>query len=355
MSDTRKIIDFAAEDNAVAFRDALYSAIHDRVTAHIEAKKQEVAQNLITRNESVELEEGKMDKATLSSLWHKHADHSYRADQGYGLGHGSMEHNERAATAIENHVRKHYGNKVADDMVSHSDHHVAHVEYAGADDAQHHEKEMEKLRKKHNITGDHHGMRESVELDEKNNSHTHAAHYENDKGEWTGMNLLTAKDDQDAIRQAHEKCKDGCRLSRVERHTAVKEGYELDERKYHGNSKTLIRIDPQTGKTSNVLRSPKKQSMMDKIKSKLHLNGEEVELGEGKVDDLEDARREKAEKKASEYKFGPKPKKTLATIRKVAGHSDSGANRDKEDDDDSTHNSAQRYASQGKKFKSGKK
>jgi len=176
MSDTRKIIDFAAEDNAVAFRDALYSAIHDRVTAHIEAKKQEVAQNLITRNESVE------------------------------------------------------------------------------------------------------------ELDEKNNSHTHAAHYENDKGEWTGMNLLTAKDDQDAIRQAHEKCKDGCRLSRVERHTAVKEEYELDE---------------------------------------------------GKMDDLEDARREKAEKKASEYKFGDKPKKTLKTIRKIAGHSDSGAKRDdKEKDED---------------------
>jgi hypothetical protein len=181
MSDTRKIIDFAAEDNAVAFRDALYSAIHDRVTAHIEAKKQEVAQNLITRNEEVE----ELDEE---------------------------------------------------------------------------------------------------ELDEKNNSHTHAAHYENDKGEWTGMNLLTAKDDQDAIRQAHEKCKDGCRLSRVERHTAVKEEHELDE---------------------------------------------------GKMDDIEDARREKAEKKASNYEFDKKPKKTLATIRKVAGHSDSGAKRDdKEKDED---------------------
>ena len=221
MSDTRKLIDFAAEDNGVSFRDALYSAIHDRVTAHIEAKKQEVAQNLITRNESVDLTEGKMDKASLSSLWHKHADHSYKADQGYGLGHGSMEHNERAATAIENHVRKHYGNKVADDMVSHSDHHVAHAEYAGVHDAPHHEKEMQKLRSKHGITGGHHGMSESVELEE------------------------------------------------------------------------------------------------------------------GKMDDLEDARREKAEKKASEYKFGPKPKKTLATIRKVAGHSDSGAKRDdKEKDED---------------------
>jgi hypothetical protein len=62
---------------------------------------------------------------------------------------------------------------------------------------------------------------------------------------------------------------------------------------------------------------------------------EDYELYEGKMDDLEDARREKAEKKASEYKFGPKPKKTLATIRKIAGHSDSGAKRDdKEKDED---------------------
>jgi len=43
----RNIIDFAQDDNAVKFRDALYSSIHDKVTAHIEAKKQEIAQNLI--------------------------------------------------------------------------------------------------------------------------------------------------------------------------------------------------------------------------------------------------------------------------------------------------------------------
>jgi hypothetical protein len=45
--DTRKIIDYAAEDNGVEFRNALYSTIHDKVTAHIEAAKQAVAQNLI--------------------------------------------------------------------------------------------------------------------------------------------------------------------------------------------------------------------------------------------------------------------------------------------------------------------
>jgi hypothetical protein len=52
MTDTTKqIIDYAQDDNAVEFRNALYSSIHDKVTAHIEAKKQEIAQTLISPNE----------------------------------------------------------------------------------------------------------------------------------------------------------------------------------------------------------------------------------------------------------------------------------------------------------------
>jgi hypothetical protein len=49
--DTRKIIDYAQEDNGVEFRSALYSAIHDKVNAHIEAAKQAVAQNFIAQPE----------------------------------------------------------------------------------------------------------------------------------------------------------------------------------------------------------------------------------------------------------------------------------------------------------------
>jgi hypothetical protein len=98
------------------------------------------------------LTEGKMDKMTLSGLWHKHAHHSYMADQGYDHGHTSLEHNHHAATAIENHVRKHHGNKVADDMVDHSQHHVAHNEYAGEEDSKHHEAQMAKLKAKHKIS-----------------------------------------------------------------------------------------------------------------------------------------------------------------------------------------------------------
>jgi len=45
--DAKQLIDYAYQDNGVEFRNALYSSIQDRVTAHIEAKKQEVAQSLI--------------------------------------------------------------------------------------------------------------------------------------------------------------------------------------------------------------------------------------------------------------------------------------------------------------------
>ena len=219
--DTRTIIDYAMNDDAKAMRDALYASIHDRVNAHIQAQKQEVAQSIFPEeveeeyeeidessgnnekkhldsiikmkevkkskhdmapsihdhmedalekgnhkkidqlhkvfkhmSEEVEkLTEGKMDKMTLSGLWHKHAQHQFGAENGYGGGEGGQ-HSHHAATAIENHVRKHYGNKVADDMLDHSDHHVARVEYAGRNEYEHHEKEGAKLRAKHKISGD---------------------------------------------------------------------------------------------------------------------------------------------------------------------------------------------------------
>jgi hypothetical protein len=51
---TRDLIDFAQDGNAVEFRNALYSDIHDRVTAHIEAKKKEIAGSIFDQNEEVE-------------------------------------------------------------------------------------------------------------------------------------------------------------------------------------------------------------------------------------------------------------------------------------------------------------
>jgi hypothetical protein len=42
-----KIIDYAMDGDGVKFRETLYSQIHDKVSAHIEAAKQAVAQNFI--------------------------------------------------------------------------------------------------------------------------------------------------------------------------------------------------------------------------------------------------------------------------------------------------------------------
>lgn len=49
--DPKQLIDFAQDGNGVEFRNALYSSIHDKVTAHIDAKKEEIAQALITPQE----------------------------------------------------------------------------------------------------------------------------------------------------------------------------------------------------------------------------------------------------------------------------------------------------------------
>ena len=55
----RQIIDYAQNDNGVEFRNALYSTIHDKVTAHLAAAKQAVAQHLIGQDEEEEqYEEG---------------------------------------------------------------------------------------------------------------------------------------------------------------------------------------------------------------------------------------------------------------------------------------------------------
>jgi|SanBayMetagenome_1026888.scaffolds.fasta_scaffold01378_6 hypothetical protein len=58
---TRQIIDFAQDDNGVEFRNALYSAIHDKVTDHIEAKKQEIAHSLIAPQQEMDQEDSQTE------------------------------------------------------------------------------------------------------------------------------------------------------------------------------------------------------------------------------------------------------------------------------------------------------
>ena len=56
--ETKSIIDYAMDDNGVEFRNSLYSSIQDKVNAHIEAKKVEIAQGLMAQpEEEIESEE----------------------------------------------------------------------------------------------------------------------------------------------------------------------------------------------------------------------------------------------------------------------------------------------------------
>ena len=54
MEKARAIIDYAAQDNATGMSDAMYTALQDRVMAHIEAKKQEIALNLMSNPDDTE-------------------------------------------------------------------------------------------------------------------------------------------------------------------------------------------------------------------------------------------------------------------------------------------------------------
>jgi hypothetical protein len=51
---TRAVVDYAYDDNASEMRNALYGAIHDKVSAHLAAHKQSIAQNLIKGTQSEE-------------------------------------------------------------------------------------------------------------------------------------------------------------------------------------------------------------------------------------------------------------------------------------------------------------
>ena len=96
-------------------------------------------------------------------------------------------------------------------------------------------------------------MKEEVELSEKNDAHNYAAHYEDPKtGEWTGMKLMSAKDDQDAIKQAHANCEDGCRLSKVERHMTVKESVDIEtDKNAHKITTDMLRGREPGGKLNS--------------------------------------------------------------------------------------------------------
>jgi hypothetical protein len=56
MENARQIIDYASQENGTGVRDAMYAGIYDKISAHIEAKKQEVALNMLVKPEESEEE-----------------------------------------------------------------------------------------------------------------------------------------------------------------------------------------------------------------------------------------------------------------------------------------------------------
>jgi len=155
----------AKKNYLTKYKDHQASQIQPKIGDDPKKAKKDYVAKYGKANEEVEhLDEGVMDKMSLSALWHKHGQHHYVFDQGHGHGYGSSHHNDQAMTAIENHVRKQHGNKVADDMVHHSELRTAADEYLGGKDARNAESTATKLRAKHKIQGDMHGnLDEEVE------------------------------------------------------------------------------------------------------------------------------------------------------------------------------------------------
>ena len=91
------------------------------------------------------------------------------------------------------------------------------------------------------------GVAEEVvtEDSDKERDHTHAAHFHDAKGDWSGMALIHAKDDDDAIAQAHDLSKTerykNFKLAHVEKHIPVKKIKE-DSDKHDLKVKTLKMI-----------------------------------------------------------------------------------------------------------------
>jgi hypothetical protein len=54
---TRAIVDYAEDGNATEMRDALYSAINNKVMAHIETHKEQLAKTLFNQPQNAEVED----------------------------------------------------------------------------------------------------------------------------------------------------------------------------------------------------------------------------------------------------------------------------------------------------------
>jgi hypothetical protein len=140
--------------------------------------------------------------------------------------------------------------------------------------------------------------------------HTHAAHFHDHKGNWSGMALITAKSDEDAVKQAHElaqsdRYKD-FKLAHVEKHTPVKDLDEVldpsmgaskyihdfvhsDNPKFHGKSKKE-RIRMALGAYYGAKKEMKEATVISSEEELNEILGESFFLSEDKAERTAKAR-----------------------------------------------------------------
>lgn len=120
--DARQIIDYAADDNAKDFREALYASIYDKVNAHMENMKQQVAQNLVTQEEkecASKDDVKKIAKKEAEDEVDEHEDEKH-GKKGDVAKHEKEMHKEEVEEIEEAVTRKHF-QMVADLIKSHED------------------------------------------------------------------------------------------------------------------------------------------------------------------------------------------------------------------------------------------
>ena len=168
--DTRKLVDYAMDGEAAAFREELYGQIHDRISAAIEAKKQEIAQNLIAQEEVVEEEvvseeekhdDEKEDKALVKKMVKKDAlkeedlyeelsvkkDYDDDEQSEHGVYHGKKKigyvvHDKKSGTHTAYHGHK-YGKD----------------DYAESDDFKSHDHAVKQIKKSAGLNEEESGLR----------------------------------------------------------------------------------------------------------------------------------------------------------------------------------------------------
>ena len=266
---------------------------------HIEGEYGGIAQRMLARrNKGLSMAKKRNEEVQLTESedsWGK---------EGYGLLKKSHEHykDSQAAKARGDHAEHDRLIKLTKD--THKAATEKRKEYETSTDPEHVTARKRAADKMWTSIDTGHGkgryMGDSVEVYDKpleEANITHAVHFDDPKtGKWASMALLTAKNDQDAVSQAHDLLRTDAyrhyKLSAVERHEPVnnikmKEDVELDEEKLSAAEKLHRAIQKQREKSAPdrarfqkrldaIMPSPKKdvkENVSDDPKGATHADG----------------------------------------------------------------------------------